>query len=841
MEAGAEGFEEAVFDFPGAEVRAGDADQLVGGEEVGSGTGVGNRAIAGGGAVIPVARGPVILAGFTGEVEAWVAYGVTGEVDLGSGGFAESDDGEPVVWGEAEFLEVEVFYPLDVLLGGLEHLGEALVGILAGVLGVEAVDAEVSLDTFEDGGLPGPGEEQVGGEVGVGGDGLGVGGEEVVEGWGDAGYFTFTGGGLVATECGMSRSELEHGFGGAVEGGAEGGDLVDVMVPGVVVEVVGDDETAHGMADEIDAWGFVVIGGVVVFQESGAIDDFEDELPQLGGGVLEGLSPVIGEGEDGCGEVGLWGEVVAEFFDEVGVDELEYAIGLQAGGLACFIAWGIGVGGDAGVVAGPEVIDWFGGGGVLVLEFAAHDTGDEHDGVWGLRGHGGWDGCRDFDEVCQPTVDVVPGSKSFDFGRGMVLDARVRMISLLLVRLRWLDLGPLVVGLTWWVAAGEQGGGGGYRFDRTISRGVLENYLARSITMEGLLNGRGDLGDNIRMLDRLGAKFIGRALCLWGGEERLLENLARARGQAALVLAGDPERVMQACIFEIVTTQVDGVPVPEWAFRGLGLPVEERNFRYGDMLYPGGEFVDHWRAGQSVPDISRVETQLYFYFLGASFIDVGCEAIHLGQTELMNRNDRELEHYGRVLELIRGYAARNARRRMVILDSHVPSGGLVRDGRLLMDFHSFPLRIKEVAERPQEAVLELGFSDGIYLRSKGGRTFSGWDCDHLPYLVEIDNWGVSRQPGQAGAGSIWIWGYDEITWFAQQDGVYRSNWLHYAHDWVRSTDTNGFLQMPGSRTMRSPLDGRRWYHANDPSVKVPEGMGDEAAILSVWSGVEVSE
>src|SRR4051812_3966006 len=57
-----------------------------------------------------------------------------------------------------------------------------------------------------------------------------------------------------------------------------------------------------------------------------------------------------------------------------------------------------------------------------------------------------------------------------------------------------------------------------YRFDGSISRAVLENYLSRSITMEGLLNGRGDLGDNARMLKETGAKFVGRALCLWGGE-----------------------------------------------------------------------------------------------------------------------------------------------------------------------------------------------------------------------------------------------------------------------------------------------------------------------------------
>ena len=70
--------------------------------------------------------------------------------------------------------------------------------------------------------------------------------------------------------------------------------------------------------------------------------------------------------------------------------------------------------------------------------------------------------------------------------------------------------------------------GADYQFDGTMSREVLENYLSRSITMEGLLNGRGDLDDNIRMLKHIGAKFIGRSLCLWGGEANFLRNLERA-------------------------------------------------------------------------------------------------------------------------------------------------------------------------------------------------------------------------------------------------------------------------------------------------------------------------
>src|ERR1044072_7526678 len=77
---------------------------------------------------------------------------------------------------------------------------------------------------------------------------------------------------------------------------------------------------------------------------------------------------------------------------------------------------------------------------------------------------------------------------------------------------------------------------GGFQFDGKISREVLENYLSRSVSMEGLLNGRGDLKDNIRMLKGEGAKYIGGALCLWGAERDFTNSLRRARKAIPLVL-----------------------------------------------------------------------------------------------------------------------------------------------------------------------------------------------------------------------------------------------------------------------------------------------------------------
>jgi hypothetical protein len=374
-----------------------------------------------------------------------------------------------------------------------------------------------------------------------------------------------------------------------------------------------------------------------------------------------------------------------------------------------------------------------------------------------------------------------------------------------------------------------------YKFRRTISREVLGNFLSRSICMEGLLNGRGDLDDNIRMLTHIGAKYIARSICLWSGEADLLHNFARAKQQLPQVRAADPEMILEACIFEIVTPEVEQVPVPGWAFKALGLPVEKRNFRYEAILYPPAQRTRSWGKHGGVPDVSQTETQLWFYFLAASYINLGFEGIHWGQVEIMGHNDPHLDHCAHVFSLSRAYAERHARRGMVLCNAHVPSGGLVREGKLLLDFHAFPLRVKEVPEHPQNAVLQVGYRDSIYLRSKGGHTFSGWDCEHLLYFVELDNYGVSRHPGQAGQGNDWVWGYDEISWFANQSKQYRSQWLRYAWDWVRKTDPNGYLEMPGSRTETSPLNHHYWYYANAPSAAVPDGLDDETSIRAIWN------
>ena len=171
----------------------------------------------------------------------------------------------------------------------------------------------------------------------------------------------------------------------------------------------------------------------------------------------------------------------------------------------------------------------------------------------------------------------------------------------------------------------------------------------------------------------------------------------------------------------------------------------------------------------------------------------------------------------------------------VLMDGHVPTGGMVKDGVSLLDFNSFPMRIKAVPDKPHEGILEVGHLDAIFKRSKGCISASGWKCDSLPYLVEFDNFGRGPNPNVADPKSMFCWGWDEISWFAQQPEEYRNRWLLYAHNWIKQTDPNGHLEMPGTRMISCPNETLRTYFANTKSPTCPVGYSQEETIKKIWN------
>src|SRR5438445_281529 len=71
-----------------------------------------------------------------------------------------------------------------------------------------------------------------------------------------------------------------------------------------------------------------------------------------------------------------------------------------------------------------------------------------------------------------------------------------------------------------------------------------------------------------------------------------------------------------------------------------------------------------------VPIINNLETRLWFYYLAASYINIGCEALHLGQVGLIGADDKDLKVYAEFLAKVRAYAKLYARRHLVLLDGH---------------------------------------------------------------------------------------------------------------------------------------------------------------------------
>ncbi|MDB5051616.1 MAG: hypothetical protein JWO30_4687 [Fibrobacteres bacterium] len=385
-----------------------------------------------------------------------------------------------------------------------------------------------------------------------------------------------------------------------------------------------------------------------------------------------------------------------------------------------------------------------------------------------------------------------------------------------------------------------------FHFDSTISPAVLNNYLNRSIHYTELLHSDLSLGrdkrgvdprENIRALLNMGAKYIGRSIMIWGNEEDLNQYtpwLKNAKRMIDTMHSVDPDIIFEAAEFEIISTMVGVLDVPAAVLQAFGQPVVARKFNYQAMLYTDGKFVNQWGPNNSVPDMSRLETRMYYYFLACNYIDIGVEAFHFGQVGLMDQADPGHVNWLDMLTKVRAYAKLHARRHMALCNAHThPSSNLVINGKTLFDIGAFPMRIAQQGTACCKGELRVGYTDALFTKSKGGITPSGWACKNLPWLAEFDNYGGGN-PGPSSAAPF-IWGYDEITFIAIQSEADRKAWLKYAWDWVAVNDTAAHLMMPGMRVLtHGPAFSPNWYWSNTKSAACPKGFNTEADIKEIW-------
>ncbi len=367
-------------------------------------------------------------------------------------------------------------------------------------------------------------------------------------------------------------------------------------------------------------------------------------------------------------------------------------------------------------------------------------------------------------------------------------------------------------------------------FDGSMPRKVLEYYLAHASSAQWIYLSD-TLDDDIRAITNAGVKFLGRASGIWKGEMPEEEHFEKSRIAAEKIHNADPEIILQACIFEALYREdVEPVKVPAFVFEAFGLPFEDRFFDYDACIFD--KSAGTWDC---MPDISQLETQMWFYYRGARYIDCGYEAFHMGQIHLYTGHDRAYKSIGKVLEMLREYGKKNARRHKVIFDAH--SHSLVVNGKSLLDYNAIPLTRFPILDRDGEKLVLV--REG---KSGGGISPEGVYEKALPILYEFDNWGgrdkwaYENLSYEERAWEQW-WGGDQISWFANQSEEERNKFLDYTMRWTAVNNPDAFFAFPVRRPAESGevVDNYPFYQFNNKSENCKNGFSQEDKIKEILS------
>ena len=391
-----------------------------------------------------------------------------------------------------------------------------------------------------------------------------------------------------------------------------------------------------------------------------------------------------------------------------------------------------------------------------------------------------------------------------------------------------------------------------FSFHGALSKEVLSNYLSRVVSHQCLfITGsctsgdtvNPDFQDDLRMLINIGAKFVSRSAHFWSGSEDYTKYYAKTKEMVDAVHAADPTMILQGGIFEIIIKDdVNKVSIPASVFEAFGLPVEDRCFNYDDMIL----MKDHWGTDCSVPDITKTETQMWYYYHSCNYIDAGFEAIHYGQVDLIGSKDSKHAAMASLIQKVRAYAATNARRGWVLLDGHT-HGQADANGNLLYDFHTYPIGYTGTDS----------YKDGLYTfaapatykdsnlaipgHSLAGTNPNGFDMpDGNFFLLEVDSFTWDH-----------VGPYDEITQLALLPQEQRNARVASTYKWcITNYPNQGYYMVPTTRCLQisinvkyTPTDGG-WdsitlptttFKANTQSKACMTGFNLEETIKRMWA------
>lgn len=395
----------------------------------------------------------------------------------------------------------------------------------------------------------------------------------------------------------------------------------------------------------------------------------------------------------------------------------------------------------------------------------------------------------------------------------------------------------------------------------------IEKYIARAVLADGLTNMNANMCwnstngctsypigycptkycEDIATLVDINAFYISNVAGPWGGETQIWDNPTYSPCSYAYYLAakqavkdinhaydcaGLRRPVIEASIFEYVSTDINVIVIPTWVKSAFASDPEYNASYYSNpTLTYNTNNIRLAGISNGYRDNNRIEARMWVYHQAKQYIDMGYKALHMGDMgqglEKPIANDFGLKKTYALFNKIRNYATSIGK--WVVINGHTEHE-LYYDNTnlLLLDFNTAPIRPEETgtwnigncSTNMNTDVYKNSISTGcsLYGTSTGGVSPTGCQYKNTPYLVGLDHYSGTCSPM---SGCWCVWGYDEKSWFGLLSDDCRAEWLAKIYCKIRGFSDRGFLQMPLRLWQPSPpsTNGAPWRLKEHPIVK----------------------
>jgi hypothetical protein len=337
-----------------------------------------------------------------------------------------------------------------------------------------------------------------------------------------------------------------------------------------------------------------------------------------------------------------------------------------------------------------------------------------------------------------------------------------------------------------------------FRRQSDLTNDMVDRYLSRAISH--FLPWSDPLRSR-EFLKNTGTKYIHWSGLIWGAPPPDWQTLS-AEIDAVHGADWGKEVVYEAGVMEIVDKDtMDAAPIPDWLYQcmeELGInktrrpgPNGPRFFCYENTFDRNAKnwhpsHIGRWakdasgRDTASVPDITMLETQLWFAYLISEYIDAGFEGIMFGQIGLVGKRDKDFACTYAMTQFAKKYAAARAYRHAAFLSSHHRQ--VDHKGKPILTHLTWPSRLF-YTDRVRFG-MECGLNapvDGQHKCVQEFRQLLNTPHD-IPILIEIDNYGASAPTSAYACNPE---GDDEITAYMKKPHWARAEFLrHYYSEFL---------------------------------------------------------